>query len=221
MWAGRKYRLKKLLQADNFSEEHVLHAYKIDKKVCKREPSYMHAAAKLNVQHENNPNCLLSLGEAEREAKALQLQSKQKEEEEELAQVLGADQLRDEKDKYVGLKVNLLLYFNNLPPSSSCPFFCCCCLFVQNLGATCYMNCLLQCLYANPLFRQGIYDWTPYGAVDKQSGQLTEQSDACAQLQVWLLVEQRAESERAGTKLLKKYPPLTLFVVHWHSCSSL
>ena len=30
-----------------------------------------------------------------------------------------------------------------------------------NLGATCYMNSLLQCLHMNVAFRQGIYQWRP------------------------------------------------------------
>jgi hypothetical protein len=34
-----------------------------------------------------------------------------------------------------------------------------------NLGATCYMNVLLQCLFMNPTFRQGIYDYTPDNGV--------------------------------------------------------
>ena len=32
---------------------------------------------------------------------------------------------------------------------------------LRNLGATCYMNSLLQCLYMNLAFREGIYSWTP------------------------------------------------------------
>jgi ubiquitin carboxyl-terminal hydrolase 48 len=35
---------------------------------------------------------------------------------------------------------------------------------LRNLGATCYMNCLLQCLFMNRTFRRGIYGWAPGGA---------------------------------------------------------
>ena len=30
---------------------------------------------------------------------------------------------------------------------------------LQNLGATCYINCLLQTLFHNPRFRRAIYEW--------------------------------------------------------------
>ena len=32
---------------------------------------------------------------------------------------------------------------------------------LRNLGATCYMNSLLQCLFMNQTFRRGIYQWQP------------------------------------------------------------
>ena len=32
---------------------------------------------------------------------------------------------------------------------------------LRNLGATCYMNSLLQCLFMNIAFRKGIYSWEP------------------------------------------------------------
>ena len=32
-----------------------------------------------------------------------------------------------------------------------------------NLGATCYVNSLLQCLFHNREFRAGVYHWTPSG----------------------------------------------------------
>ena len=32
---------------------------------------------------------------------------------------------------------------------------------LRNLGATCYMNSLLQCLFMNAAFRKGIYSWRP------------------------------------------------------------
>ena len=32
---------------------------------------------------------------------------------------------------------------------------------LRNLGATCYMNSLLQCLFMNRSFRRGIYEWRP------------------------------------------------------------
>ena len=33
---------------------------------------------------------------------------------------------------------------------------------LRNLGATCYMNCLLQCLFMNRAFRGAIYRWRPH-----------------------------------------------------------
>ena len=32
---------------------------------------------------------------------------------------------------------------------------------LRNLGATCYLNSLMQCLYMNTLFREAVYNWTP------------------------------------------------------------
>ena len=32
---------------------------------------------------------------------------------------------------------------------------------LQNLGATCYMNSLIQCIFADTTYRQAIFEWTP------------------------------------------------------------
>eukprot|EP01119_Soliformovum_irregulare_P018254 TRINITY_DN5563_c0_g1_i1.p1 TRINITY_DN5563_c0_g1~~TRINITY_DN5563_c0_g1_i1.p1 ORF type:complete len:1047 (+),score=301.44 TRINITY_DN5563_c0_g1_i1:343-3141(+) len=46
---------------------------------------------------------------------------------------------------------------------------------LRNLGATCYMNALLQCLYMNKSFREGVYQMTPSRDIERSE-------DACMQL---------------------------------------
>ncbi|KAG2949980.1 hypothetical protein PC119_g4580 [Phytophthora cactorum] len=48
---------------------------------------------------------------------------------------------------------------------------------LSNQGATCYMNSLLQSMFMTPEFRQGLYNWTSYGAVKKTVEQSDEQED--------------------------------------------
>ncbi|KAF4040442.1 Ubiquitin family [Phytophthora infestans] len=43
---------------------------------------------------------------------------------------------------------------------------------LRNLGATCYLNSMLQCLFVNLPFRQAVYEWEPKGQlVDKEQAQ--------------------------------------------------
>lgn len=39
---------------------------------------------------------------------------------------------------------------------------------LRNLGATCYLNSMLQCLYMNLPFRKAVYDWEPKQHVSEQ-----------------------------------------------------
>ena len=52
---------------------------------------------------------------------------------------------------------------------------------IRNLGATCYMNSLLQCLYMNRSFRRGIYSWSATRDGGASGGGTAV--EVCAQLQ--------------------------------------
>ncbi len=48
---------------------------------------------------------------------------------------------------------------------------------LTNLGATCYINCLLQLWFHNPSFRKAIYSWVPwFDPAEKENGNLSEVS---------------------------------------------
>jgi len=55
---------------------------------------------------------------------------------------------------------------------------------LKNLGATCYMNSLLQCLYHNQAFRQGVYSWSP--DAEKNEKIQNKEDDICYQFQLLL-----------------------------------
>jgi len=69
-----------------------------------------------------------------------------------------------------------------------------------NLGATCYMNALLQSLFMNHSFRQGVYEWTPSLEIS------ADEQEVCGELRALFarleLGSQTAQSPQAITDLL-------------------
>ncbi|KAL6071842.1 Ubiquitin carboxyl-terminal hydrolase 7 [Balamuthia mandrillaris] len=59
---------------------------------------------------------------------------------------------------------------------------------LKNLGATCYMNSLLQALYMNKAFRQGVFDWSPEETTEEDSaekaGEPMTEDDVCFQFRL-------------------------------------
>eukprot|EP01102_Stenamoeba_stenopodia_P007742 TRINITY_DN2180_c0_g5_i1.p1 TRINITY_DN2180_c0_g5~~TRINITY_DN2180_c0_g5_i1.p1 ORF type:complete len:1240 (-),score=274.83 TRINITY_DN2180_c0_g5_i1:11-3730(-) len=69
---------------------------------------------------------------------------------------------------------------------------------LKNLGATCYMNSLLQCLFMNPPFRKGIFSWN--SADSNESNASSE--DVIMQLQMLFAKMQLGNKKYVSTKKL-------------------
>lgn len=75
---------------------------------------------------------------------------------------------------------------------------------LRNLGATCYMNSLLACLFMNLAFRKGIYGWTPQ---ENGGGSSAGQAHAVAEQVCRAIQELFAHLEFS---MLQSYDPAAL-----------
>jgi ubiquitin C-terminal hydrolase len=57
---------------------------------------------------------------------------------------------------------------------------------LRNLGATCYLNSMLQCLFVNLPFRRAVYEWAPKekGVSEQQARQMRALQKLFAQMQL-------------------------------------
>lgn len=71
---------------------------------------------------------------------------------------------------------------------------------LKNLGATCYMNSLLQCLFMNLTFRRGIYEWRPLPGQEHEPSVVAELQRIFGALQ---LCQRSSFAPKALTELLQ------------------